>query len=409
MFRGTIRAGGAFVAMALIASGAGAQVNVGAKPNLQFAAANGGQQVSLEKLRGKIVLIDFWATWCGPCMAEAGHMVAIKEQWGPKGLQMIGISLDANKAQMLQVVKQENFNWPHYFDGQGWSNRIAQEWGVNSIPRTFLIGPDGTVLWTGHSARIDAAIEKAFKEHPPQLVDPKVLAEATALLGKIEGAMKEKSHSEAVKMMAGLPAAAKADTAYAERLAKAEQEITAYAEKAIADIDPLIQEKKFVEAGTKLDELAKGLGNTPAGVSARKKLTEMMAIPGAKAQFEAAQKSRLAGEELAVARRLADEGKNEQAYVRYKQVMANFAGTPAADEARAAVEQFEKDPAFTKRARDAAAEGKAKGMLGMAENYKRAGRSDLAKAKYQEVIKTFPDTSFAEKAQQGLKEMDAKK
>jgi thiol-disulfide isomerase/thioredoxin len=384
-------------------------VGVGDSPKLQFTAANDGKTVvSLEKLKGKMIVVDFWATWCGPCMAEAGHMVALHKEWGPKGLVMIGISLDADKGQMLQVAKQQGFDWPHYFDGQVWQNRIGQEWGVNSIPRTFLIGPDGTVLWTGHSARIDQPLKDAFAKHPPQLVDPKVLAAANASLDKIESALKEGSVPEAVKLLGGLPAEAKADPKYAQRLGAVEKQFDDYASKVIAEIDPLIQDKKYVEAGMRLSDLSKGLGNGPAGVNVRKKLNEMMAIPEAKRQFEAAQRSKLADDELLIARRLAAEGKKEQAYVKFRAVATNFPDTKAAAEAKAAAAEYEKDPAFVKQAKDLAAGDKAKALLGLAENYKRAGRSDLARDKYLEVTKQFPGTSYAAKAEEALRELQKK-
>jgi thiol-disulfide isomerase/thioredoxin len=162
-----------------------ASVGVGEKPKLEFRSAD-GTPVSLEKLKGKIVVVDFWATWCGPCMAEAEHMVKINDQYGKQGLQMVGISLDANQGEMMQVAKQKGFAWPQYFDGKVWSNTIAQTWGVDSIPRTFLIGPQGDVLWTGHPGAIDQALADAFKNHPPQLVDPKMLADANAALDKVQ-------------------------------------------------------------------------------------------------------------------------------------------------------------------------------------------------------------------------------
>src|SRR3954471_4133037 len=100
-----------------------AAINVGDKPKLEFKSTD-GTPVSLDKLKGKIVVVDFWATWCGPCMAMAGEMVAMNKEYGDKGLQMIGISLDQDQAAMKQVCKQQNFTWPQYFDGQGWGNKI---------------------------------------------------------------------------------------------------------------------------------------------------------------------------------------------------------------------------------------------------------------------------------------------
>src|SRR5215210_7847310 len=91
------------VLLAALASPALAVVNVGDKPKLEFKSTD-GTAVSMDKLKGRIVVVDFWATWCGPCMAMADEMVAMNNEYGGKGLQMIGISLDENRAALDRVV-----------------------------------------------------------------------------------------------------------------------------------------------------------------------------------------------------------------------------------------------------------------------------------------------------------------
>ena len=89
----------------LFVSSLHAAVNVGDTPTLQFKSVQ-GDQINLAALRGKIVIVDFWATWCGPCMAEAPHMVQINQKYKDKGLQMIGISLDQNGYDALNGAKR---------------------------------------------------------------------------------------------------------------------------------------------------------------------------------------------------------------------------------------------------------------------------------------------------------------
>ena len=383
-----------------------AAVSVGDKPNLQFKSANGGGHISLEKYKGKIIVVDFWATWCPPCIAEADHMVRINTEFDPKGLQFIGISLDNDVPTMLPVAREKGFNWPQLCEGAGWQTKAAQVWGVNSIPRTFIIGPEGTVLWTGHPGNIDGPLADAFKKHPPQLVDPRILADATAIADKIEAALKEGAQASALKQLATIPAAAKEDKDLAARIAGIEKQIEDYAAKSLADIDPLIENKQYVEAAGKLSELIRNLGALPAGATAKKRLADLMANPEAKAQFDSAQKNKLAEEELAVAKRFQTDGKDEQAYLKFKAVATTFAGTPAGDQAKGAVATYEKNPALVKKATDGVAANKARAMMGMAENYAKAGRTELARKKYQEVIAAFPGSVHAKEAKAGIDELD---
>ncbi len=378
-----------------------AAVQVGDKPALAYKAVD-GSAVSLEALHGKIVVVDFWATWCKPCMAEAAHMVEVNQKYAPKGLQMLGISLDSDQQSMLKVAAAKGFAWPQYFDGLGWENKIFKTWGEGGIPFTVLLGPDGSILWKGHPGGIDGALADAFKNHPPQLVEPTVLAAANASADKAEAALKEGDAKSAIRTLAAIPNAALLDGAFAKRSEDMQKQLTEYADKALAEVDPLIEQKQYTQAIPKLKEIAGSLGTLPSAVKARQKLAELMKIPDAKAQMDAAEKADRAEQALAVAQKLKDAGKNELAYARFKDVAAAFAGTPAAATAGEEVKNYEKDPAFIKKANGSADESKAKSILNMATSYKNAGRSDLARKKFQEVVDQFPNTPFADTAKKEL-------
>jgi thiol-disulfide isomerase/thioredoxin len=119
------------------------------------------QPLSLAKFKGKTVLIDFWATWCGPCVAELPNVLKAYEQYHDKGFEIIGISLDQDKDKLTSFIKQRKMNWPQFFDGQGWQNSLAQEYGINSIPATYLVDGKGNII--GKNLRGEALVEAVAK------------------------------------------------------------------------------------------------------------------------------------------------------------------------------------------------------------------------------------------------------
>lgn len=130
---------------------------VGKPIGLKFTAADGAP-FDIEKLRGKVVLVDFWATWCGPCMKEVPNVVAAYEKYHSKGFEIVGISLDKNKDTMLNVTKQKSMTWPQYFDGKGWGNEVSTRFGIRSIPSMWLVDKKGIVVTTDAWGRLDSIL-----------------------------------------------------------------------------------------------------------------------------------------------------------------------------------------------------------------------------------------------------------
>lgn len=108
-----------------------------------------GAELSLEKLRGRIVLLDFWASWCVPCRKDMPEVRKISKTFGNNQLVMIGINLDSNRPSFEAYLKEEGITWPQYYDGLGWGNKIARLYSVFSIPHTVLIDQDGVIQATG--------------------------------------------------------------------------------------------------------------------------------------------------------------------------------------------------------------------------------------------------------------------
>lgn len=120
------------------------QPGVGDTLDISFTAID-GREINLADLKGKVVLVDFWATWCVPCLKVMPEVKALYNDFHDRGFEIIGISLDSDKDKLANFVAKEEIAWPQYFDGEGWDNEIARRYGIESIPATFLIGPDGLI------------------------------------------------------------------------------------------------------------------------------------------------------------------------------------------------------------------------------------------------------------------------
>lgn len=98
---------------------------------------------------GNYVLVDFWASWCGPCMQELPNVKAAYEKYHPKGFEIVGVSLDSKADAWKGAIKRKGMSWPQISDLGGWQSGIAGLYGVSAIPETMLITPDGTIIATG--------------------------------------------------------------------------------------------------------------------------------------------------------------------------------------------------------------------------------------------------------------------
>jgi thiol-disulfide isomerase/thioredoxin len=105
-----------------------------------------GKPVSLSSFKGKVVLVDFWASWCGPCRRENPAVVKAYKKYHPKGFTVLGVSLDEDKDKWLAAIKKDQLEWTQVSDLKGWKNSAARLYGINGIPMNYLLDKEGKII-----------------------------------------------------------------------------------------------------------------------------------------------------------------------------------------------------------------------------------------------------------------------
>ena len=173
-FPGTLAAQGAAISLAKLeaqaAADPGPNVPVGLEVGQRFPDFNAtdiaGQPLSVAAHRGRVTMIDFWATWCGPCRQEMPNVIGTYNRYYAQGFDIIGVSLDDDRNAVAQFTQTQGMAWSQYFDGKGWDNKLATKYGVHSIPMDYLLDRHGIII--GKELRgeeLGLAVAKAVAEN----------------------------------------------------------------------------------------------------------------------------------------------------------------------------------------------------------------------------------------------------
>ena len=122
-----------------------------------------GKEIALSSFRGKIVLVDFWASWCGPCRKDMPNIVNIYKKYKDKGFEIYGVSLDQDKSHWVEAIAKDGITWPQVSDLKYWDSEPAKMYGVQGIPFTVLLNKEGKIIAKGlRGAELEKAIENAL-------------------------------------------------------------------------------------------------------------------------------------------------------------------------------------------------------------------------------------------------------
>jgi thiol-disulfide isomerase/thioredoxin len=108
-----------------------------------------GKTISTKSFKGKVLLIDFWASWCGPCRRVNPHLVQLYNKYKSAGFEVLGVSLDKSKDAWVQAIQQDGLTWSHVSDLGFWQSKWAKAYGVSSIPYAVLVDKEGKLIAAG--------------------------------------------------------------------------------------------------------------------------------------------------------------------------------------------------------------------------------------------------------------------
>jgi len=357
--------------------------------------------LSLAKLRGKIVVVEFWATWCGPCRTTIPHLVELHEKYRAKGVVIISLTNEP-KTKVEPFARKMGMTY-----AVGCGSRSSSAYGVQGIPHAFVVDVAGKVAWRGHpgSKGLEAAIKEQLRTNPPTLLSPQKKARILALLEKAEEAIGKKQYLEAGAMLERIEEPDR-DPEVQERVSAIRQQLTSRAEARLAEAEKLIKAKEYYQADAVLAEAAALAAGSDPAETARARRAELLKDKAIHAAIDEGRREHEAAEALAELQKKAAKMPPAARLKAYEALAKAHPGTEAGADADSRAEAMRNDEALMARIADRAAERHCKGWLSMARNFLKAGMPAKAAPYLEKVTEHYPDTDFAGQAKEMLAKIE---
>ncbi len=361
-----------------------AAVSVGDHPQINFKATD-GTQVTSESLRGRLVIVDFWATWCGPCVKAVPHMLKLNQQYSARGVQIIGISRDSDRRALERFVSNKRMTWPQFFD-KNETAKMSRAWGVSGIPSIFILSPQGEVLWIGHPARMDKPFAEALKNHPPTPPSASKDGSSSATQARddaVEALQQARAlvNTDDFAQMLALIAGVSDDVLTDRRVLGNARVLLARLELKPESTDALAVAKEAnPDAAAKFDALTQAVNNATPGTDTNN------------AQRPAVH-PKLVASKLAQADKAREGDKHYRAFTLYNWLLDRAGETETGHTAAQRIAEYEADEEKMAVIQSAQAEQRAKSLLSLAKNYEAAGNHEQAKATYEQVLAEYEDAT----------------
>jgi len=347
-----------------------------------------------------VVVVEFWATWCAPCRQSIPHIDALAKRWADKGLTVLSLTREDRRT-VEQFFRSQNFE-AAYTIGCGSDSLWA--YGVRGIPRAFVIDPKGMVAWAGHPmSGLDEVVAKMLASADPPTSAP-VIDPSDAELSTAAEALSEAEYAKALATLEDVLKSSP-DEARALQASQLMAEVFEAGNGKLDEAQSLLKEKEYVVAAELLRGLAEQFADTKVGRKARARLIALRRQPGASSALQQEQWRQEAEAMLARADVLVEQERYAQAVKRYKLVTMLYSRTDAGAKARQKARQLEADEQIAAQIREQKATRQAVGWLSIARSYARIGRDARARTTYKKLIRTYPDTRYADDARQEMQNL----